>query len=172
MVSKRKASGIYLPIQLTQTINGFRIKPRNHRINNGYLDCRLAAAMVRWVEILSAYGFTAVEYASIYRRNARVGGSSKVSGHAHGLAVDIRSFTLGEHRIVDVKDDWIERERGGDPCAMQYDEPVPAQLMRRAVCEAGARKLFQVILTPHYDRAHADHIHLEVVPNVNWDYIR
>jgi hypothetical protein len=172
VVSRKKARGIRMPIRLSGTIDGFRITPRNKRISNSYLDCRMAVALVHWVKILSDYGFTAVEYSSIYRRNARVGGSSKVSGHAHGLAIDIGRFIFGDQRTLVVLDDWIERDRGDDPCSKEYDEPVSSQLMRRAVCDAAARKLFQVVLTPHHDRAHADHIHLEVVPGVDWEYIR
>jgi len=171
-VSQKKASGIRIPIRITGTINGFRITKKNKRISNGYLDCRMAIALAYWVRILSNYGFTAIEYSSIYRRNARVGGSSKVSGHAHGLAIDIDRFTFEDQRSLEVLDDWVERDRGDDPCSKEYDEPVSSQLMRRAVCDAAARRLFQVVLTPHYNRAHANHVHLEVVPGVDWDYIR
>jgi hypothetical protein len=169
---EKKVSGIRMPIQLTGTLNGLRVSTSNKRTENTILDCRLAVALLKWTEVLSAYGFTGVDYISIYRRNAHVGGSSKVSGHAHGLAIDIRGFTLGENREIVVLDDWIEKDRGDDPCSKEYDEPVSAQLMRRAVCEAGAQKLFQVVLTPHYNDAHANHVHLEVVPDVDWEYIK
>lgn len=172
VVSKKKATGVRMPIRLTGTIDGFRITSRNKRVRNSYLDCRLAVAMVQWVNILSTYGFSSIEYSSIYRRNARVRGGSKISGHAHGLAIDIGKFTLGGQRTLDVLDDWVERDRGDDPCSKEYDEPVPSQLMRKAVCEAGAQKLFQVVLTPHYNRDHANHIHLEIVPGAKWEYIR
>jgi hypothetical protein len=161
-----------MPIQLTGTINGFRIKQKNKRTSNSYLDCRMAVALAHWVRILSEYGFTEVEYSSIYRRNARVGGSSKVSGHAHGLAIDIDRFIFSDQRKLAVLDDWVERDRGDEPCSKEYDEPVSSQLMRQTVCDAAARKLFQVVLTPHYNRAHANHVHLELVPGVDWQYLR
>ena len=34
--------------------------------------------------------------------------------------------------------------------------------MRSLVCDAAEQKLFQLVLTPHYNDAHANHIHLEV----------
>jgi hypothetical protein len=40
------------------------------------------------------------------------------------------------------------------------------------VCEAVERDLFQVVLTPHYDRAHQNHVHLELVPDVEWSFVR
>lgn len=172
VVSRKKAAGIRMPIRLKGTINGFRVTPYNKQISNRYLDCRMAVALTHWVKILSDYGFTSIEYSSIYRRNARVGGSSKVSGHAHGLAIDIGGFTFDDQRTLKVSDDWVERDRGDAPCSKEYDEPVSSQLMRRVVCDAATRKLFQVVLTPHFNRAHADHVHLELVPGVDWQYIR
>jgi hypothetical protein len=40
------------------------------------------------------------------------------------------------------------------------------------VCAAVSADLFQVVLTPHYDRAHGNHVHLEVVPGVPWSFVR
>jgi len=28
------------------------------------------------------------------------------------------------------------------------------------------------VLTPHHDRAHQNHVHLELVPDVPWSYVR
>jgi hypothetical protein len=44
--------------------------------------------------------------------------------------------------------------------------------MRGVVCDAVARGLFDVVLTPHHDDAHGNHVHLEVKPDVNWTYVR
>jgi hypothetical protein len=27
------------------------------------------------------------------------------------------------------------------------------------------------VLTPHHDRAHQNHVHLELVPDVDWTYV-
>lgn len=43
--------------------------------------------------------------------------------------------------------------------------------MRSAVCAAVQRDLFQIVLTPHHDEAHANHVHLEVRPGVDWVYV-
>jgi hypothetical protein len=45
-------------------------------------------------------------------------------------------------------------------------------LLRSVVCEAIDSQLFQVVLTPHHDRAHENHVHLELKPEVNWTYVR
>jgi hypothetical protein len=28
------------------------------------------------------------------------------------------------------------------------------------------------VLTPHYNRAHENHVHLEIKPEVDWTYVR
>jgi hypothetical protein len=40
------------------------------------------------------------------------------------------------------------------------------------VCQAVENSLFQVVLTPHHDRAHENHVHLELKPEVSWTYVR
>jgi hypothetical protein len=44
--------------------------------------------------------------------------------------------------------------------------------LRSVTCSAADRKLFQVVLTPHYNHAHANHVHLEIKPEVDWTYVR
>ena len=44
--------------------------------------------------------------------------------------------------------------------------------LRRLVCAAVEADLFQVVLTPHYDHAHQNHVHLELVPDVDWSFVR
>ena len=39
------------------------------------------------------------------------------------------------------------------------------------MCDAVERDLFQVVITPHHDRAHQNHVHLELVPEVDWSYV-
>ena len=47
-----------------------------------------------------------------------------------------------------------------------------ADELRSIVCEAADQRLFTVILTPNYNRAHANHFHLEVTPDVTWHLVR
>jgi hypothetical protein len=44
--------------------------------------------------------------------------------------------------------------------------------MRQLVCEAAARGLFQVVVTPHYNDAHGNHVHLEIDPQASSLWIR
>ena len=36
------------------------------------------------------------------------------------------------------------------------------------VCEAADARIFTYMLSPHFDKAHSDHLHLEIKPQVKW----
>jgi hypothetical protein len=108
----------------------------------------------------------------MYRPGARVGGDGAVSGHAHGLAIDAARFTLNNGVVVDVLDDWEGRKRGQSPCPVRRDESSGSRLLRKVTCSAVDDKVFQVVLTPHYNQAHNNHVHLERKPEVDWTYVR
>lgn len=77
-----------------------------------------------------------------------------VSEHSYGNALDLAGFTLSDGSVVTVKDHF------GDPQA----EPRTKQA---AFLRALARRLydeevFSVVLTPYWDRLHADHFHMDM----------
>jgi hypothetical protein len=51
--------------------------------------------------------------------------------------------------------------------------PLTAEAMelRKIVCDAAEAKLFNVELTPDFNWAHRNHLHLEVTAGVNWFYV-
>jgi hypothetical protein len=105
----------------------------------------------------------AIEHYSMYRALSRVGGSDKPSGHAAGRAIDIGRVELGDGRMLSVLTDWKNRKANGDPCA-KYRDDEAGQVLRDLACDAAQRGLFQVVVTPHHNAAHANHLHLEIDP--------
>jgi hypothetical protein len=170
-VPRARAKAIRNPVELASPILGVRFAPANGMATNGIVDCRLAAAFVAWAPILRDAGVVRVEHFSTYRPGARVAGSGKVSGHAHALAIDAARFHMRDGRVIEVEGDWDERERGGSPCPVRRDESEKGRILRAVVCRAVERDLFQVVLTPHYDRAHFNHVHMELVPTGTWSFI-
>ncbi|MFT3966143.1 MAG: extensin family protein [Sphingobium sp.] len=73
-------------------------------------------------------------------------GTGDWSEHATADAVDIAAFRLADGRRVAVKDGWT-----GDPSRAAF---------LRAVRD-GACRLFSTVLSPDYNAAHADHLHLD-----------
>ncbi|MBX3247392.1 MAG: extensin family protein [Myxococcales bacterium] len=139
-----------------------------HRV----MDCRLVLALHAWAPALRAVGVRKVRHLSALRPAARVRSTGAPSGHARGLAVDPRFFERDDGTVLDVLEDWSWRERGAPPCDPPLDEPEASATLRQLVCAAIDADLFQVVVTPHHDDAHANHVHVEVVPGIDWRWAR
>jgi hypothetical protein len=166
------APGVHWPIRLQGPVRGIVFEARERSPTYEILDCRLALALYDWASELRRNGVRRVEYYSMYRPFARIAGSGRSSGHARGMAIDAASFALQSGATVNVLEDWEGRKRGQAPCPSRGYEARAGRLLRSVTCSAADRKLFQVILTPHYNRAHDNHVHLEVKPEVDWTYVR
>jgi len=166
------ASGIAWPIRLTGPIGGVRVEGSGKPdAATNFLDCGLATTLLAWAKTLRAHGVVAIEHFSMYRPQAQVDGTRKPSGHASGRAIDMGRIELQDGRILSVLDDWKSRTPNGDPCGRWRDEPA-GRLLRKLVCDAAARGLFQTIVTPHHNAAHANHVHLEIDPAAGELWIR
>lgn len=136
------------------------------------IDCRFAMVLRSFAPALRRERIRRVGHLSIYRPGAVVRGSHRESGHAHALAIDVRHLERDDGRVFDVASDWGDSTPDSAPCdAMLLDGPQTSPI-RRVVCHAAAEGRFQIVVTPHRDAAHRDHVHLEVVPGVDWVYVR
>lgn len=159
-------------ILLTGPVNGVTFQHSGRRDVHSAMDCRLAVSLLAWTETLRHYAVTRVVHLSTFRHGARVASSGRPSGHAKALAFDLRFVHFEDGTRIDVLEDWTERTRGAEPCAEPEGEPGPSRVLRRLTCAAGAQDLFQVIITPHHNDAHANHVHLELRPDVTWRFFR
>jgi len=159
--------GVKLAVRLRGPVRGVTFDTLDKSRMNAVLDCRLALALVDWAPQLRRAGVRKVDYYSMYRPGARIGGNGDVSSHAHGLAIDAARFELDSGVVVDVLSDWENRERARAPCPLRRDEASGSRLLRGVTCKAADANVFQVILTPHYNKAHANHLHLEIKPSSN-----
>jgi hypothetical protein len=164
--------GVKWPIRFQGPVRGVLFSVIDHDRTHAVLDCRLGLALLAWAPDLRRAGVRRVLHFSMYRPGARVAGSGAVSGHAHGMAIDAAKFELNSGVVVDVLGDWEEHERGGDPCPLRREEASGSRLLRKVTCRAVDRKLFEVVLTPHYNKAHANHVHLERKLGVDWMYVK
>lgn len=78
----------------------------------------------------------------------RIGGSSngQWSEHAQGNAIDVSVFVLADGRRISVRTDW---KSGGVASAFLH-------AVRDRACRS-----FATVLSPDYNAAHADHLHLD-----------
>ncbi len=145
-------------------------RAEDHRFD-AIFDCRLVLAVHAWASELRAAGFVGIEHVSVLRPRARVAATGRVSGHAHALAIDVLRLVRADGTTFGILEDWIVRTHGADPCA-PVAEPPEQSRVRRAVCRGVERGLFQIVITPHHDQRHANHLHLEVRPGVDWSVVR
>ena len=172
MIAPALAKGVHWPIRLTGPVAGVIFEPGDPNETFAVLDCRLAIVLHEWAKDLWRAGVRRVGYYSMYRPGARINGGPRVSGHAHGLAIDAARFTLKNGAVLNVLENWESRDRGEAPCPLREDESGGSRTLRAITCSAADRNLFQVVLTPHYNSAHDNHVHLEIKPEVDWTYVR
>jgi hypothetical protein len=164
--------GVKAPVRLTGALAGVTYGHVGRSATHELVDCRLAVALLRWAPALRAAGVRHVAHMSAFRPGARVNNSARPSGHATALAMDAARFERDDGTVLDVFEDWTDKARGASPCDAREDEPEPQAVLRGLVCAAVTEDLFQVVITPHHNQAHHNHVHLEVVPDVDWSYIR
>lgn len=126
------------------------LRPRNLAIS-----CPVAAALALWEwEIIQPaaqkhFGSAVVEIEHLGSYSCRrIYGRSAGdwSEHATADAVDIAAFRLADGRRISVLADWDE---GADKAAFLRE------------VRTGACKLFSTVLSPDYNAAHRDHLHLD-----------
>lgn len=169
---KSGARGVAMPVRVTSPVGGVRIHPMGKSRTHAVLDCRLALRLLAWAPALRSMGVSGIEHYSVYRPGARIAKSGKRSAHASALAIDLAKLHLDGGQVYSVLTDWEDRDRGESPCPKRSGESRASQTLRASVCDAVDRGLFQVVLTPHHDKAHQNHVHLELRPNSTWTYVR
>ncbi|WP_437728567.1 extensin family protein [Sorangium sp. So ce861] len=86
------------------------------------------------------------------------------SQHALGLAIDVAALVKADGARLDVKTDW-HGAIGAPPCGpgSEPKEPSPHALeLREIICAVHTSGLFNVVLTPNANEAHADHFHFDI----------
>ncbi|WP_437737731.1 extensin family protein [Sorangium sp. So ce1335] len=89
---------------------------------------------------------------------------ARPSQHALGLAIDVAAFVKADGARLDVKADW-HGAIGAPPCGpgSEPKEPTPQALeLREIICAVHTSGLFNVVLTPNANEAHADHFHFDI----------
>ena len=121
------------------------------------LACPIVSALDRWVSegvqpaALRWFGaqVSEIKQISAYSCRSMVGaGTSHISEHAYGNALDIAGFILADGRKVTVKDGWR-----GTPEEQGFLHDV-----QLAACNT-----FTTVLAPGYNAAHYDHIHVDLM---------
>ena len=162
--------GIRTPVEITGALAGVRLTPRLGL--PALMDCELARALVEAAPVLAEAGIDELSYSSAYSYRMRRG-STTLSSHARGLAIDVHVLR-GPAGSFDVAHDfeagagrWIGIvPQNGDLDGCIGAPGTDAGLrLRTLVCRLKHHSAFRVIVTPDDNDDHRDHLHLEAFPD-------
>jgi hypothetical protein len=166
----RKHATIDAPVTLQGALRGVRfefVHAAPGVSQKDVLDCRLLLALDDLAKILAARDIDLVRYNSIYRHGWARG---RVQGHLGGVAIDIVEFVKHDGTLLNVRTDFAGDGIGSATCG---DRAKPARAgkaseLRDLVCSVDQARIFNLLLTPHYDRRHFNHFHFEVRRGIRW----
>ena len=123
------------------------------------MQCPLSVATFLWMREIDRLarerygeGLAAVHHMGTYScRRQRGNGSGRWSEHAFANAWDIGAFELADGRLIRVVTDW------------DGDDADHRAFLRDARVQAC--RVFNVVLSPDYNAAHADHFHVDMGPS-------
>lgn len=167
--------GVALPVTVTGPIRGVRVRGSGVPAAQELMDCRLAVALARFAPMLRAMGVRELRHISLFRpaSPAEVARRPVQTRHPAGLAIDVAGLVFEGGRAVDVLRDFHGR-RGAPVCgpSARVRGGEGARVLRTVACDAARRGYFNVVLTPNFNRAHRNHLHLEVARDVSWIFVR
>lgn len=174
--TKETAKGVLAPVRMTGPLHGVTFKTNLNEAQRAttpweIADCRLVLALDDFSQILEKHDVVEVVHYSIYRVAPKSWPDDKIGGqHNGGLAMDAAIFTRKDGSKLSV----LEKFHGkiGDKTCGDGAGPHPATAdskeLRSILCEAVDAHLFNVVLTPDFNRPHRNHFHLEVMAGVHW----
>jgi hypothetical protein len=123
--------------------------------------CEMALALADTAEDVRPRGVRRIRHIGTY--NCRViAGTSSLSRHAYGDAIDIYGFDFNDGTEYTLIDDW------------EHNTTSPVSAGARFLYDAGYRwynaRIWNIILTPNYNAAHDNHFHIDMTPGSH--YIR
>lgn len=174
--TKETAKGVLAPVRLTGPLHGvtFRTDLKDEqRATTPWeiADCRLVLALDDFSQILEKHDVVEVRHYSIYRVAPKSWPDDKIGGqHNGGLALDAGRFIRKDGTTLDVLK-MFHGKIGDKTCgdgAGPHPTTADSKELRAILCEAVDAHLFNVVLTPDFNRPHRNHFHLEVMAGVHW----
>ena len=171
------ALGVDRPVRLTGKLHGVDfhgLGAKSQLATSVYeiVDCRLVLALDDFAAILEKHDVIEAIHMSIYRpAKAKKPGQKPHSQHEGALAIDLGTLVKSDGTKLSVLDDFhgaIGVKKTCGPGSGPSPATKPALELRALLCEASDQQLFNVMLTPNYNKPHQNHFHLEITRGVKW----
>jgi hypothetical protein len=173
---RETARGVLAPVRLTGPLHGVTFRTElsdQERETTPYeiADCRLVLALDDFAELLGRHDVVEVRHYSMYRMPPKSWAPDKIgTRHLGALAIDAAKFIHADGSKLVVDDDFhgaIDAKTCGDGAGPRPSTPA-AEELRAILCESVDHRLFNVTLTPNYNKPHKNHFHLEITEGVKW----
>lgn len=169
-------AGVRTPIRLTGPLHGVTIRstlPPAQRRTTFFeiLDARLAIALDDFCELLARHDVVELVHFTMYRPPGELPPNfgSPLTRHPGGLAIDMGALRKRDGNLLAVGPHWpsnIGAKTCGEGAEQLWERP--GRELLSIVCEASDEGIFHYMLTPRFDPAHGDHVHLEIKPDTRW----
>lgn len=142
------------PIRVDGVVNGIEYRYYNQSSASSLsMACPLALALHEKGEVLKRHNIAAALHIGTF--NCRtISGSTRLSNHSHGTAIDIWGYVGNDGTRYVLEEDW------------EHDTDSPsnakARLLYDIAHEMHAAQTWNHILTPNYNTAHDNHFHLDL----------
>jgi hypothetical protein len=145
-------------------MHGVRFVTPGKKSIYGVLDCRLLIALDELASVLEKDGVIAVHIDNFYRARAHLPGKKAKSQHAFGLAADVAAFTLKDGRTLLVERDFraVPNTPTCGPASRVSQPTDDSVALRNIVCDIVRAGVFHRVLTPYFNAAHENHLHLDI----------
>jgi len=143
------------PVWVEPTIHGvtFRYASPSGAANPIFASCPLALAMEETAALVAPQGVTDIIHLGVY--NCRViSGTNTLSEHGLANAIDIKSVVLSDGSVYDLLSDW---EKG-----VAFPVTDAGSFLKWLAHTMFEMNIYNIILTPEYNAAHADHFHCDL----------
>jgi hypothetical protein len=157
--------GIADPVRVQPAINGVTFHYSTNAPSAMLMDCELAVRLHELAGILAGFGIDDVTHLGIYNYRC-IGGGDPDSGtctpsqHAYARAIDLHAFgAAGSDVEYDTVLDWIITSGESCPFTTFSDED---RVLKEIACALWSEGTFQIVLTPNYNDAHRDHLHVDL----------
>lgn len=126
------------------------------------VDCSLAVSLALAAPYFAAQGISRIGFSSAFDRRY-VRGTSRLSRHSYGLAIDVTTLTGDSVGTLTLRDHF-EQGLGDNVDCVGRPLTAGGMILRRLTCQLTRSELFRIVLDPDFDAYHYHHFHLEALP--------
>jgi hypothetical protein len=175
------APGVLAPVRLRAPLHGVTVHsglPPAERAKSPLeiFDCRLVLALDDFAALVAKHDVVDMLHLSAYRSRKNGGCTPRYDGKQHcaALAVDLAVFKKKDGSTLNVDRDF-KGKVGTKTCTApirQTPRDAASSELWSFACDAAERAIFNVILTPNFNKQHKNHFHVEITPDAAWMLIK